>query len=302
MPDEIRSFNLQVIGLTTGGSAAGVLGGLVDDLLEFEVPAAVVESVEPRLREDLIEMFLYPPGRDRSFRPTHRDKLLAAVDKELQTMTTFGTVVRAWRTDSLTITVRLSATWDPDPDPDRLVNVNITLVGEDPLVFPPDLIETILEYTTQYCNTVAVRNGGSAATSTTWNYPKRPLFYLTEWNPYRRETPPTVFSYGWIEVLAPELVERLGGLDTMSRGCPAHRVVPYECPTGTGAILQATPQPSDLTGETLQTWRDWLQVLFPPLRSPGPDRDCRPTPTWITQQDLELCPSWQPGWLPTWER
>ena len=69
MPDEIRSFNLQVIGLTTGGSAAGVLGGLVDDLLEFEVPAAVVESVEPRLREDLIEMFLYPPVETDRFAP-----------------------------------------------------------------------------------------------------------------------------------------------------------------------------------------------------------------------------------------
>lgn len=153
----------------------------------------------------------------------------------------------------------------------------------------------IAEYLRGMLSGLVVVNGGSYAWPTIAErelYQRRLLAALSNQNPLHSHLEPAVFSYGWLELLSPVLVERLGGLSSVKENAPVYRVHEIGTADGVALLLQATATTGELRGGVLREWRDYLSPLFPPL---GPrwlgGRDVGP-PLWITDPEIELWETW----------
>lgn len=101
-------------------------------------------------------------------------------------------------------------------------------------------------------------------------------FYDVTFDPYARvnniqvvDTPPgKLYGYNWIQYLAPDAVDLLGGWDRVRTDAPVEIVEPIEAGDGrTGALTLLTKRPAEISDGQ---WSQWRRYLEPVLMPRGP--------------------------------
>jgi len=98
-----------------------------------------------------------------------------------------------------------------------------------------------------------------------------------------------VVQYGWMVVLSPDAVDRLGGLDRVERDAPVVEAQRYDDAGATGLVLQVTSQPVDMDTTVLRRWRDFLAPVIPEITPPGDLSNRETRYPFVLDEDLGIC-------------